>query len=95
MITLNDSDDPDSQRTKAYLAALLENLNRAADQPQAVSIDIVDSEGPNAFVVRGGRIFVTTGLLRLLETENGLSMVLAHEWAHQHLRHAIKRQRDR
>lgn len=59
-------------------------------QPQAVSVDIVHSEDPKAFVLPGGRIYVTTGLLQLLETENGLAMVLAHEWAHQHLRHPIK-----
>lgn len=42
---------------------------------------------PNAFATLGGHIFVTTGLLREVSSENALAMVLAHEIAHIKLRH--------
>ena len=41
----------------------------------------------NAFATAGGNIHVTAGLLRAVESENGLAMVLAHEYAHIELRH--------
>ena len=82
--------DEVAQRTQDYLTHLIAQLNRSAEQPLPVSVTVINSKQPNAFVIPGGRIFVTAGLLQLLDTENGLSMVLAHEWAHQHLRHPLR-----
>jgi predicted Zn-dependent protease len=42
---------------------------------------------PNAFATLGGQIFVTTGLLQEVSSENALAMVLAHEIAHIKYRH--------
>lgn len=87
----NDADNnAEEQRVLAYLAERVTHINSVAEQPQAIVVDIVNSADANAFVLPGGRVFVTTGLLKLLDTENGLTMVLAHEWAHQQLRHPIK-----
>jgi predicted Zn-dependent protease len=49
---------------------------------------VLNSPEINAFATPGGYIFVTTGLLQLLENEDELAGVLAHEIAHvteQHL----------
>ena len=54
---------------------------------------LVQNPGINAFAVPAGRIFVTTGLLDLFETEAELKAVLAHEIAHVELRHSLRRQR--
>jgi Zn-dependent protease with chaperone function len=43
---------------------------------------------PNAFALPGGKIVVTTGLLRLLDTQDQLLGILAHESAHVLLHHA-------
>ena len=45
---------------------------------------------PNAFAVPGGRICVTTGLLRMVSTPEQLLGVLAHESAHITQRHAFQ-----
>lgn len=45
---------------------------------------------PNAFAMPGGRIFVTTGLLDLMDTPEQLAGVLAHESAHIARRHIFQ-----
>jgi Zn-dependent protease with chaperone function len=45
---------------------------------------------PNAFALPGGRICVTTGLLRMVDTPEQLLGVLAHESAHVTQRHAFQ-----
>ena len=52
---------------------------------------LVDSPGVNAFALPAGRIFVTTGLLDLFETEAELKAVLAHEIAHVESRHSRRK----
>lgn len=44
----------------------------------------------NAFVTPGGYIYVYTGLIKYLESEDQLAGVLAHEIAHADLRHASR-----
>ncbi|MDZ4183126.1 MAG: M48 family metalloprotease, partial [Candidatus Cloacimonadaceae bacterium] len=43
---------------------------------------ILDISSPNAYACPGGFIFVTKGMLQLIETEAQLAFVLAHEIAH-------------
>lgn len=70
------------------LAAVLQRITG----PDALPIRLhylPDQDMPNAFATLGGHIFVTRGLLESIESENGLAMVLAHEYAHVELRHPI------
>ncbi|MEC9410786.1 MAG: M48 family metalloprotease, partial [Pseudomonadota bacterium] len=46
-------------------------------------------DAANAFATSGGNIHVTRGLLDAVNSENGLAMVLAHEYAHIELRHPV------
>ncbi len=46
---------------------------------------------PNAFAIPGGRIFVTTGLIGLVEREGELAGVMSHEIAHVVRRHIAQR----
>jgi beta-barrel assembly-enhancing protease len=48
---------------------------------------VLKSPDVNAFAAPGGFIFVTSGALKLMETEDELAGVLAHEIAHVNLRH--------
>lgn len=60
-----------------------ERLLRAIDADQAaVHFFVVDEPQPNAFAIPGGYIFVFTGLLSKLSTEDELAGVLAHELGH-------------
>lgn len=49
------------------------------------------SEQPNAFVLPGGRMGVTTGLMDLAENDDQLATVIGHEAAHVVARHAAER----
>lgn len=52
---------------------------------------VIDSPEANAFVVPGGKVVVYSGLLRLMQTQDELAAVLAHETAHVLARHAAER----
>lgn len=55
----------------------------------AFHFHMMDAEMPNAFATLGANIAVTDDLLRHVQSENGLAMVMAHEIAHVQLRHPI------
>lgn len=48
---------------------------------------VLDDPSPNASAVAGGKIFVNSGLLTLLQTEAELAGILSHEIAHTTLSH--------
>ena len=52
---------------------------------------IVDMAVPNAFALPGGRIYVSRGLLALVNSEDELAGAVGHEMGHVEARHAIKR----
>ena len=51
---------------------------------------ILNTESPNAFATPGGYVFVSIGLLRMVENEAQLAGVLAHEVAHISQKHALQ-----
>jgi predicted Zn-dependent protease len=51
---------------------------------------VVKEQEPNAFAIPGGHIFITSGLIRLVDTEDELAGVIGHEIAHGVLRHIDK-----
>lgn len=51
---------------------------------------VMESEEKNAYSAPGGYVFITTGLLKLLENEAQLATVLGHEIAHVTGRHALE-----
>jgi len=52
---------------------------------------VLDSPTVNAFAVSGGYVYVTRGLLALLDSEAELAGVLSHELAHINARHGAQR----
>lgn len=54
----------------------------------------VDSEAANAFASPGGKVYITTGLLDALESDEELEGILAHEIAHVELRHGYRQFRS-
>ena len=80
--------------TEAYLREVGRRLVAAADDPRwNFSFQIVDQEEPNSFAIPGGGIYVSRGLLALIEREDELAGVLAHEIAHVTQRHSARQQR--
>jgi predicted Zn-dependent protease len=52
---------------------------------------VFEDERPNAFVLPGGHVGVTTGLLSLVQNDDQLAAVLGHEAAHVVAKHAAER----
>jgi predicted Zn-dependent protease len=59
-------------------------------QPFKYRFFVIDDPTMNAFAVPGGYIFVTTGMIRMMEREGELAGVLAHEISHVYARHMAK-----
>lgn len=51
---------------------------------------LIPDMSPNAFALPGGYIYVTTGLLPILESEDELACILGHEIIHSNNRHTIQ-----
>ncbi len=51
---------------------------------------VVDSPLQNAFSCPGGIIFISSGLMKTIQSENQLAGILAHEVAHVGHKHALK-----
>lgn len=89
----NDIGSGEFRAAEAALRELGDRLLKEAELPEAMMLEfhLMDApEFPNAFATLGGHIFVTTGLLREVSSENALAMVLAHEIAHARFRHPIR-----
>jgi predicted Zn-dependent protease len=81
--------------TEAYVREVGQRLvARANDLRWKFTFQIVDQEEPNSFAIAGGGIYVSRGLLVLLEREDELACVLAHEIAHVTQRHLAREQRE-
>jgi predicted Zn-dependent protease len=83
-------DDPELQ---AYVARV---GGRITAQGKRKDVDfrfyIVDMPVPNALALPEGQIFVSRGVLVLVNTEDELAGILAHEIAHVEERHAAERE---
>ncbi|MCS7253882.1 MAG: M48 family metalloprotease [Armatimonadota bacterium] len=53
-------------------------------------VKVIDRQTPNAFTFPGGFVYVTKGLIDLTDSEHEIAAVLAHEIAHNVLRHALR-----
>jgi predicted Zn-dependent protease len=51
---------------------------------------LVPDMAPNAFALPGGYVYVTTGLIPILDSEDELGCILAHEIIHANNRHSIR-----
>jgi predicted Zn-dependent protease len=75
----------------AYINGIGKKLvKQLGPQPFQFRFFILEDPTINAFAVPGGYIFVNSGLIRLMEREDELAGVLAHEITHVHQRHMAK-----
>ncbi|MFQ5744337.1 MAG: M48 family metalloprotease [Acidobacteriota bacterium] len=54
----------------------------------------IDSDAPDSFAVPGGKIYTTSALLELMESDLELEGILANEIAHVEMRHGYRQYRD-
>jgi Zn-dependent protease with chaperone function len=69
-------------RLEAAVALLGRLASRWEENPYELQLAIMEEEGPNAFALPGGTIYLTRGLLDSVESENELAFVLGHELGH-------------
>lgn len=65
-------------------------VSRLTKNPFEFKFFLVDSPEPNAFALPGGYIYVTRGILPLIQTEDELAGIMAHEIIHVAQRHSVK-----
>ena len=76
---------------RAYVDEISRRLvEEARDHRFHYRFYVVKEQTPNAFAIPGGHIFITSGLIRLVDTEDELAGVIGHEIAHGVLRHIDK-----
>ncbi len=80
-----DKSDPD----QIYLENLVRNLSRDREKGFEYRVFILPYSSPNAAAAPGGVLFVTGGLLKMVESESELVSVLGHEIGHVELGHCM------
>lgn len=76
----------------AYVDAVGQRLAHNAPGDFQYRFQIVNEDVPNAFALPGGYVFVTRGLLLLVNSEDELANVMGHEITHVAERHAAMQQ---
>lgn len=80
---------PDSA-LQSYVQALGTSLAARSERPQLPwTFGVVDDPTPNAFAAPGGFIFVTRGMMAVMDSEAELVTVLGHEIGHVTARHSV------
>lgn len=74
-----------------YVRGVFDRLVKASGEQRNWTITILNVPDVNAFALPDGRVFVTRGLLVLLDNEAQLAAVVGHEMAHVTARHAEAR----
>ena len=78
--------------TGEYLATYVDTIGRRlvahlGDTPYYFKFRVIDQAMPNAFAAPGGYVYVSRGMLALINSEDELAGILAHEISHVTLRH--------
>lgn len=76
----------------AYVSGVGERVAAAAGVPGQCTFSVVNTDVVNAFAVPGCYIYITRGLLAIMNSEDELASVLGHEVGHVVSDHAARRQ---
>lgn len=80
----------DDAELQAYVQRIGAELARTSHRPALPwTFGVVDDPTPNAFALPGGYIFITRGLMSLMNSEAELASVLGHEIGHVTARHSV------
>lgn len=83
----------DAEKT-AYLRMIGKKLIAELDNPLFdYQFHLVQESSPNAFALPGGYLYVTTGLIPILKSEDELACIIGHEIIHSNNRHSVKQMR--
>jgi len=73
-----------------YVRRIGQRLAAASERPQIPwRFGVIDDPVPNAFALPGGPVYITRGLMDLMDSEAELAGVLGHEIGHITARHSV------
>jgi len=75
-------DETYTETNSSYLQEIIQKLSLCAGLPYDIHVTVIEDKELNAYAVPGGRIIITRGLLKKMESENELAFVLGHELGH-------------
>jgi predicted Zn-dependent protease len=76
---------------QAYVRRIGMELARASERPELPwRFGVIDDPTPNAFALPGGPVYITRGLMNLMNSEAELASVLGHEIGHITARHSAQ-----
>jgi len=79
--------DPGLQQ---YVSSIGMELAKHSERPELPwQFHVIDDPTPNAFALPGGPVFVTRGLMTLMNSEAQLATVVGHEIGHVTARHSV------
>jgi predicted Zn-dependent protease len=83
-----------NQEMTAYVGKVGQKLVSNLEYPRfRYQFRLVPDPAPNAFALPGGYIYISTGIIALLESEDELACILGHEIIHSNDRHSVKQMR--
>jgi beta-barrel assembly-enhancing protease len=81
----------ENPEVEKYVATVGAAVASTSDRPEIpYYFGILNAEEPNGFACPGGYVFISKGLLRLVQNEAQLAAVLGHEIAHVSKKHALE-----
>lgn len=81
------------EKLGAYVAGVTARIVKATNRPDGpYRVTVLDSPVVNAFALPGGYVYVTRGLMALVNDEAELAGVIGHEIGHVNARHSAQRQ---
>ena len=82
----------DNDALGGYVAGVVARIASSSHKRVKYRTTVLDSDVVNAFALPGGYVYVTRGLLALVNDEAELAGVLGHEIGHVEARHSAQRQ---
>ncbi|HEX6559728.1 MAG TPA: M48 family metallopeptidase, partial [Longimicrobiales bacterium] len=81
----------DNSALQSYVSSVGGRLAKASQRPNLPwTFKVVDDPTPNAFALPGGPVYVTRGLMDMMDSEAELATVLGHEIGHITARHTAQ-----
>jgi predicted Zn-dependent protease len=75
---------------QAYVERVGSTLARTSHRPKLPwTFGVIDDPAPNAFALPGGFVYLTRGMMNLMNSEAELASVLGHEIGHVTARHSV------
>ncbi|MCS7054196.1 MAG: M48 family metallopeptidase [Ignavibacterium sp.] len=77
---------------KFQIKIIFDKIKKQTDRKKInYRYSIIKDKDFNAYTIAGGKVYLLTGLIDELEKEEELAFVIAHEIAHNELKHCIKK----